>query len=69
MHRKTEKASPKSPAIMHCVTHGANPFGVNMQIGELGCALAFGPTRAGKSIKLGIMEAQAPRRSRIKKNQ
>ncbi len=52
---------PLSPALMYCVTHGATPFRLNLHTGELGHMFMFGPTRAGKSTKLGILAAQLRR--------
>lgn len=49
---------PNSPPLMHCVTHGATPFRLNLHIDDLGHTLMFGPTGAGKSVHLGILAAQ-----------
>lgn len=52
---------PLSPAIMHCVTHGATPFRLNLHVRDLGHTFVFGPTGAGKSTHLGILAAQLRR--------
>jgi len=49
---------PMAPPLMQCVTHGATPFRFNLHIRDLGHALMFGPTRAGKSTHLGIIALQ-----------
>jgi type IV secretion system protein TrbE len=49
---------PQTPPLMHCVTHGATPFRFNLHIRDLGHALMFGPTRAGKSTHLGLIALQ-----------
>lgn len=52
---------PMAPALMHCVTHGATPFRLNLHVRDLGHAMMFGPTGAGKSTHLGIIAAQLRR--------
>ncbi len=52
---------PLSPALMHCVTHGATPFRLNLHVRDLGHTFIFGPTGAGKSTHLGILAAQLRR--------
>lgn len=52
---------PQSPALMHCVTHGATPFRLNLHVRDLGHTFLFGPTSAGKSTHLGLMAAQLRR--------
>lgn len=52
---------PNSPALMHCITHGATPFRLNLHVRDLGHTLILGPTRAGKSTHLGILAAQLRR--------
>lgn len=52
---------PQAPALMHCVTQGATVFRFNLHIRDLGHALMFGPTRAGKSTKLAMIAAQLRR--------
>jgi type IV secretion/conjugal transfer VirB4 family ATPase len=52
---------PLSPALMHCVTHGATPFRLNLHVRDLGHTFMFGPTGAGKSTHLGILAAQLRR--------
>lgn len=52
---------PKSPALMHCVTHGSTPFRLNLHVRDLGHTVMFGPTGAGKSVHLGIIAAQLRR--------
>lgn len=45
---------PLSPALMHCVTHGATPFRLNLHVRDLGHTFMFGPTGAGKSTHLAL---------------
>jgi type IV secretion system protein VirB4 len=52
---------PMSPALMHCVTHGATPFRLNLHVRDLGHTFMFGPTGAGKSTHLAIIAAQLRR--------
>ncbi len=52
---------PLSPALLHCVTHGATPFRLNLHVRDLGHTFMFGPTGAGKSTHLGIIAAQLRR--------
>jgi len=52
---------PMAPALMHCVTHGATPFRLNLHVRDLGHTFIFGPTGAGKSTHLGILAAQLRR--------
>ncbi|MDF7677059.1 VirB4 family type IV secretion/conjugal transfer ATPase [Neisseriaceae bacterium ESL0693] len=52
---------PLSPALMHCVTHGATPFRLNLHVRDLGHTIMLGPTGAGKSTHLGIIAAQLRR--------
>ncbi len=49
---------PKSPALMHCVTTGSTPFRLNLHVRDLGHAIIFGPTGAGKSVLLATLAAQ-----------
>ncbi|SEP42653.1 VirB4 family type IV secretion/conjugal transfer ATPase [Nitrosovibrio sp. Nv6] len=52
---------PSAPALMHCITHGATPFRLNLHVRDVGHAFVFGPTGSGKSTKLGVIAAQARR--------
>ncbi|MES2264569.1 MAG: VirB4 family type IV secretion/conjugal transfer ATPase [Pseudomonadota bacterium] len=52
---------PLAPALMHCVTHGATPFRLNLHVRDLGHTFMFGPTRSGKSTHLGLIAAQLRR--------
>lgn len=52
---------PMAPALMHCVTHGSTPFRLNLHVRDLGHTAIFGPTDAGKSTLLAILEAQLKR--------
>lgn len=52
---------PLSPPLMHCVTHGATPFRLNLHVRDLGHTMMFGPTGAGKSTHLAILAAQLRR--------
>jgi type IV secretion system protein VirB4 len=48
---------PLSPALLHCVTHGATPFRLNLHVRDLGHTFMFGPTSAGKSPHLALIAA------------
>lgn len=50
-----------SPAILHGVTNGNSPFRFNLHVADLGHAIVFGPTRAGKSTFLALLAAQLRR--------
>lgn len=50
-----------APALLHGVTNGQTPFRFNLHVRDLGHTLMLGPTRAGKSTKLGLMALQARR--------
>ena len=52
---------PLAPALMHCVTHGATPFRLNLHVRDLGHTFMFGPTGAGKSTHLALIAAQLRR--------
>jgi len=52
---------PLSPPLMHCVTHGATPFRLNLHVRDLGHTFVFGPTGAGKSTLLALIGAQLRR--------
>ena len=52
---------PMAPALMHCVTHGATPFRLNLHVSDLGHTFLFGRTRSGKSTHLGLIAAQLRR--------
>lgn len=52
---------PMSPPLMHCVTHGATPFRLNVHVRDLGHTILFGPPGAGKSTHLALLAAQLRR--------
>jgi len=52
---------PLSPPLMHCVTHGATPFRLNLHVRDVGHTFMFGPTGAGKSTHLAMIAAQLRR--------
>jgi type IV secretion/conjugal transfer VirB4 family ATPase len=52
---------PMAPALMHCVTHGATPFRLNLHVRDVGHAFLFGPTGSGKSTHLAMLAAQLRR--------
>jgi type IV secretion system protein VirB4 len=56
---------PGSPALMHCVTHGATPFRLNLHVGDLGHTLMFGPPGSGKSLHLALLVAGLRRYARM----
>lgn len=49
---------PNAPALLHGVTSGNSPFRVNLHVRDLGHCILFGPTRTGKSTKLGLIAFQ-----------
>lgn len=49
---------PDSPPLMHGLTSGNSPFRINLDVRDLGHAIMFGPTRAGKSTHLAILAMQ-----------
>ena len=46
---------PGSPPLMHGLTSGNSPFRINLDVRDLGHAIMFGPTRAGKSTHLAML--------------
>ena len=52
---------PMSPPLMHCVTHGATPFRLNLHVRDVGHSLIFGPIGAGKSTLLAMLATQLRR--------
>lgn len=52
---------PMAPPLMHCVTHGATPFRLNLHVRDVGHAFVFGPIGAGKSTHLAMFAAQLRR--------
>jgi type IV secretion system protein TrbE len=55
-----------SPAILHTVTNGNSPFRFNFHVADLGHAIVFGPTRAGKSTFLALLATQLRRYARMR---
>lgn len=49
------------PVLLHAVTDGSTPFRVSLHVGDVGHAMIVGPTGAGKSVLLALIEAQFPR--------
>lgn len=49
---------PNSAPLMHGLTSGNSPFRINLDVRDLGHAIMFGPTRAGKSTHLAILAMQ-----------
>ena len=48
----------KAPVLLYTQTAGSAPFRLSLHIGDVGHALVIGPTGAGKSVHLNIIEAQ-----------
>lgn len=48
----------KGPPLLFALTNGSTPFRLLTHVGDVGHALIIGPTGAGKSVLLNIMEAQ-----------
>lgn len=49
---------PNAPALLHAITSGNSPFRMNLHVRDLGHGIIFGPTRTGKSTKLGLIAFQ-----------
>lgn len=50
-----------SPPLMHAITTGNTPFCLNLHVDDVGHTLIFGPTGAGKSLLLALIQAQFQR--------
>lgn len=46
------------PPLLHAMTGGSTPFRLVTHVGDVGHTLVIGPTGAGKSVLLNLMEAQ-----------
>ena len=49
---------PNAPALLHGITCGNSPYRFNLHVRDLGHSIIFGPTRTGKSTKLGLIAFQ-----------
>jgi type IV secretion system protein VirB4 len=49
---------PHSPPLLTAVTNGTTPFRFTNFVGDVGHTLVLGPTGAGKSVFLNLLEAQ-----------
>lgn len=49
---------PNAPPLLHGVTSGNSPMRINLHVRDLGHGIIFGPTRTGKSTKLGLIAFQ-----------
>lgn len=47
-----------APCLLHAATTGNTPFRFSLHVGDLGHTLIAGPTGAGKSVLLALIEAQ-----------
>ncbi|ERL03194.1 TraG/VirB4 family ATPase [Mitsuokella sp. oral taxon 131] len=45
------------PPLLYAQTDGASPYRLNLHVGEIGHSLMIGPTGAGKSVHLNVIEA------------
>lgn len=54
----SDKFPIKSPPLLYTVSDGHVPFRFNLHIGDVGHALIFGPTGAGKSTLIALLVAQ-----------
>lgn len=54
----TETKDLKAPPLMHCQTSGSTPFRLALHIGDVAHTMIVGPTGAGKSVLLNLIEAQ-----------
>ncbi|WP_426811715.1 VirB4 family type IV secretion/conjugal transfer ATPase (plasmid) [Pseudomonas sp. WOUb67] len=57
-HAPNPLMPPNSPPLMHGLTSGNSPFRFNLDVRDLGHAIMFGPTRAGKSTHLALLALQ-----------
>ena len=48
----------KAPALLYTQTVGSTPFRLSLHIGDVGHTLVIGPTGAGKSVHLNLIESQ-----------
>ena len=48
----------KAPVLLYTQTIGSTPFRLSLHIGDVGHTLLIGPTGAGKSVHLNLIEAQ-----------
>ena len=48
----------KAPVLLYTQTAGSTPFRLSLHIGDVGHTLVIGPTGAGKSVHLNLIEAQ-----------
>lgn len=48
----------QAPALLYTQTAGSTPFRLSLHIGDVGHTLLIGPTGAGKSVHLNLIEAQ-----------
>ena len=46
------------PTLLHAVTAGSTPFRLSFHVGDVGHAMVVGPTGAGKSVLLAVVETQ-----------
>lgn len=49
---------PQSPALLTAATSGSTPFRLNLHVSDVGHTLIIGPTGAGKSTLIGLIQAQ-----------
>lgn len=49
---------PNSPPLAYAATNGATPFRINTHVSDVGHGLILGPTGAGKTTLIGLMDAQ-----------
>lgn len=56
----THQAGAPVVAAVHCyaVTNGTTPFRLSLNVGDVGHTMIIGPTGAGKSVLLNLLEAQ-----------
>ncbi|MDA8093689.1 MAG: conjugal transfer protein TrbE [Betaproteobacteria bacterium] len=57
MYRKLY-GDKEAPCLFHAATTGATPYRFNLHVGDVGHTLIAGPTGAGKSVLLALIEAQ-----------
>ena len=53
-----ENAHLKGPPLLYALTNGSTPFRLSTHVGDVGHTLIIGPTGAGKSVLLNLLEVQ-----------
>jgi len=57
-HNPSPLFPPNSPALLWAATNGSTPFRLNLHVSDVGHSIVVGPTGAGKSSFVAMLEAQ-----------